>query len=73
MWGRICGHGEGFVKNVKKDLWGGVVTHLEVKRLISSLCKEGFTGKDSCAFKGKKPNSFPLWGRIAVHLKKKQA
>ena len=53
LWGGVAMHLE--VKNVKKDLWGGVVTHLEVKRLISSLCKEGFTGKDSCAFKGKKP------------------
>ena len=37
-----------------KDLWGGVAMHLEVKRLTSA-CGEGFTGKDSCAFKGKKP------------------
>ena len=33
----------------------GVAMHLEVKRLTSSPCEEGFTGKDSCAFKEKKP------------------
>ena len=61
----------------EESLQGGAAMHLEAKRLTSSPCGEGFTGKDSCAFKGKKPfkNSSlweGLWRRIAVHLKKKK-
>ena len=57
---QILSSGEGFV-GIR------LAIHLERAWLAPSPCGEGFTGKDSHAFKGK-----DFWGRIAVHLKRKK-